>query len=190
MIKYLLPMFFCFLFTVYTQAQTIEQQLSWKLSPIHAYNGQPEADHPTPGNDLAPAAGAIPPASYPPNLYAKSSFTGLLLFLGGGLLGGWIGTASTGETDGLKDDVWPHTLAGVVIGATTLSTLGIHSVSKKHCKSSCWYAAGGIILTLGVATGLGSLSHSVSIAIPAVIFAPFIGTKAYLHYGRPIRLPE
>jgi len=188
--KYLLILFLVQIISIYGQAQTIEQQLSWKLSSVYTANEQSITETSISNNDSVPLTSIIPPASYPPNLYAKSSLTGLLFFLGGGLLGGWIGTASTGETDGLKDDVWPHTLTGVVIGATTLSTIGIHAVSKKYCKSSCWYATGGILLTLGVGTGLGSLSHSVGIAIPTAIFAPFIGAKAYLHFGRPVRLTE
>ena len=191
--KYLLILFLVQIISIYAQAQTIEQQLSFKLSSVYADNGQSSPGNAQPGNGPKSPALNISKASYPPNLYSRTSVSGLLMYLGGGLLGGFIGyemAAANGETTGDGFGGIPYVLSGIVVGATALSTAGIHHSAKKYCKSSCWYAAGGILLTMGMAVGMGTSPNGGTVVIPAALLAPFVGSWAYLHFGKPTGISE
>jgi hypothetical protein len=180
-------------FTFCVRAQTIEQQLSYRLSPFYTSADQSAPEATVTGENRPNVMAPTPkhPEHYPPRLYVKTAFSGAMLYIGGGLLGGTvaglIGKQFIDTTDDWAGfDLIPYVVLGGVAGATALSTVGIHYSAKRFCNSSYWYAAGGIVLTLGLGAVLTASTGEGNFASAAVILAPLSGTLAYFHFGKPV----
>lgn len=184
-------------FSICVRAQTLEQQLSYRLSPFYASADQSDPEAIDSVNDKHNVTAPILKHTehYPSRLYVKTAFSGAMLYLGGGLLGGVVG-GLLGKQFIDTTDAWagfglvPYVVLGGVTGATALSTLGIHHSAKRYCKSSYWYAAGGIILTLGLGAVLTASTGEENFANATIVLAPFSGTMAYFHFGKPIDSPK